>query len=585
MRLCRQAGGKDDSFLALGRFLGETSSKSYLLNVLLGWGNRFRPDQLMEYGMQYRRLVAVYGLPAVNQAAQSIREAKLDHFGRISDPQALGIAGGDLRNALFDLLALKQPGAYGRAMVAFHDGLSEAAAIDAAYKKLTTTYSGNAVAAASQDLLTLWKAPIDLLPLKYVAVVQERFTKEKDPGFDYDLLIKFLNKTESLPKLDGASAGIVADPRYLAWAKFKPGESAVYAFKGWMEKDGQVIASRRPQATDAPYQGILEVSLLKSVDAENVVVTTFDKNLVGAGKAKPLDYTYAARINKEHLQSADQPTLVNRTSGQDTLELNGKTYQCVWEKVAYRFPSGSQVVTTWRSDAIPGGLALERDEDGSSDGVSVHEKVLQSFPITDPAMLRIGLPVAFAITSSTNPASSTEAAKLAERTSADLVKTANGKLPPLPDGTLLKLSTDKSINAAEIAEGGAMVATLTEPILSGRDVLYLKGTKVQLRATKAYGGLIAITAEQISRDGQSLPIRTSTFNVGLRVPAASSDAPTPEPATGGTYQAPSIHIRGISIPKISLPVSRGGSPAVPRRPAQPEAVIPSGTNILLLARS
>jgi hypothetical protein len=65
----------------------------------------------------------------------------------------------------------------------------------------------------------------------------------------------------------------------------------------------------------------------------------------------------------------------NAESGADTLEVNGKTYECRWIRVIGNDSGKPYTYTTWNSDTVPGGIVLSQMNSGGA----IKMKILQPF--------------------------------------------------------------------------------------------------------------------------------------------------------------------------------------------------------------
>jgi hypothetical protein len=378
---------------------------------------------------------------------------------------------------------------------------------------------------------------------------------------------------------------VIANPSYLAWSRFQPGASAVYAFKSWREKDGKVVPELGGLPPNRPYGWLVELYRLKSVDADAVVIEFSDRRLAGTAKVTPREQRFPRSMHKDYLPDAGKrEDAVSHATGSDTVEANGGTYACKWEKTAYQrkmnfgaMDNVVEVVTIWRSEQVPGGLLMERRQTSEPNGVVlISEKLLQaSLKVTDLGMLRPGIPVAFDVRSSQNPVSAAEAQKLAAALPVEQVKTTDGKLPVIPGHTPIIVLTGGDIDAAAIDAGGTVETTLAESIRSGVEVMYPKGAVVRMKIWRDQTGGASGILTAVVVNGQEVPVATDTYHLPLRMSAASTrgQAPTQPGAT-----IPGVRIGGVG--GVRLPTGRTPAPA--STPAQDRRIVAANTRLIFM---
>lgn len=253
-----------------------------------------------------------------------------------------------------DVLARKNPRGYLRAALIYSENLDSSAAVDASYKKLVATGDENAYLEAAKKLAA------------------------GRPNVMYKGEIESIRELLNAPP-DSETPGValVDYPPYLAWKKFAPGARIVHAQRYW-----QV-----PRAGGSAVPG--PVNYLRGFHLQAITPdqakfwfseTMFDRN----GRAKPpseREEAYPAKFTPPPGYMADDPLAPSGNlgwgaepastpiaSGEETIEINGKSFATRWQSKAYNYNETasnkgcSLVVKVWTSEAVPTGLVKKLDD-------------------------------------------------------------------------------------------------------------------------------------------------------------------------------------------------------------------------------
>lgn len=403
--------------------LGDGNPRNYILTAIVdeAW-NEQATGLLREADRMYKYLVAAYGTKAVTAAAEQVRRADKNEYDFIKDTKALGVQRNRRHLALEDLLSNKDPKGHVRAILAFHDNLTSAPEVDAAYARLISAQGEGAVRSAGEQLTAFWRAEqFPNLPQEYASLradyvrrsilrsSSEGSAKSAPPSAPaggkkrpssragggvgvYDLLMGLLDGSRTLPHA-ATDADLIVNPAYAAWKKFSPGTVVTYAKKSWWEQGGRIIPDPSNTTTIYNYK-------LISVDEQEAIVEwseqKFPSSIASAFVSQGRD---PARVLKQNPSDSRMANLIlSETSGEEILDVNGKMLRCRWHRTVY----GDQIVksqthTIWTSDEVPGGLVRERNV---SDGPgAVTEKMLQPFQIDTHATIAQVPNVLFAVKS------------------------------------------------------------------------------------------------------------------------------------------------------------------------------------------
>lgn len=320
----------------------------------------------------YKRLVLAFGEQPLLAASRAVRIApKRLATGGVMTVNELGVKRTEPIETVEDLLVMKDPRGYVRAALIFAKDLDSTAAVDAAYKTYVTGKGEQAV--------------LDAARRRAVNKPQLTFKPE----------LEFIDAEITKPTAAPTQGPQKDSPQYLAWQRFAPGASASYINRNL----GQV-SLRRPDLEGGTV-GTRSRYLLRSLtpDRADLSLTEIAYDPPPQSTAHPprdTEMAYPARLSATPSARDAAVTRTSLQSGDETLVINGKRIATHWQ--AEQMPGADQqaragcgpmIVTTWRSDEVPGGLVREtmdqicRDNryPQNSDAIirRVRETLLESF--------------------------------------------------------------------------------------------------------------------------------------------------------------------------------------------------------------
>ncbi len=542
--------------------MGESSPRNYA--ILVASAAKYKSLQLRVREQMCRRWEAAYGEAAVAGAAERVRAAPKDENSNLMFPQRLGERWGRT-NPYYVFWGVLENNASPkdrlRAVIAFHDKIDSKAALDTAYGRFTAKYPEAAAVKALADIenaLAAQPVPSELRDL------QSRRMWGGDPGDYYAWVTGIVDGTRKLPSglsitkatPPPAASDLIDDPLYLDWAKFKPGAAATYAETTWISVGGQL--------QPAPGADVIIYSYkLKYVDSRDVAVENSQATLTRSGghAEDARIQTYPARVPKQVL--ADY---LKGETGTDTLEVNGKKYECRWRKVT----GTSTPYTVWMNDTVPGGVVLSQM--GSGDTIRL--RILQPFTLENIYALDGPRRVYGAVRSDAANSPLVSLSQLSSRGSgapppaktpapAGNLETAQpaalARTVPQPAAARLGHNAPSSQPAWSLAPGGrepplpvriAVVAAepidlssddgtrqfraqTTAPVKYQNQVLIPAGTDVYLRVRQqgrtGLANRVFITIDTILPDGKPIPVRTNPILRFVRLRQNADSIPRRQP--------------------------------------------------------
>jgi hypothetical protein len=344
---------------AVERLATQRDDRRYALWLLTDTNRRgsdFIHETKWQYAMStYQRLVLAFGEHDVLQAAHAVRTAtKRATTSNVMDPKAIGATRNEPLTSFQDVLARNNPRGYLRAALVYNENLESSTALDASYKKLVSTGDETAYLEAAKKLAA------GRPNLMY--------------GRELDSMKEILN---AVPEPEQPGVALVDFPPYLAWKNFAPGARIVHAQRYW-----QVSPMGGP-----PVRGpvnYLRGFQLQSITPEKARFwfseTMFDRY----GKAKPpheREEEYPAKFTPPpgyvpedllapsgNLGWGAEAASSSITSGEETIEINGKSFATRWQTKSYTYNETagnrgcSLVVKVWISDTVPKGLVKKLDD-------------------------------------------------------------------------------------------------------------------------------------------------------------------------------------------------------------------------------
>jgi len=326
----------------------------------------------------YKRLVLAFGEQQLLAASRAVRVApKRLATGGVMTVNELGVKRTEPIETVEDLLVMKDPRGYVKAALIFAKDLDTAAAVDAAYKTYMAGKGEQAV--------------LDAARRRAVNKPQLTFKPE----------LEFIDAEIMTPTVAPIQGPQKDSPQYLAWKRFAPGASASYINRNL----GQV-SLRRPDLEGGTV-GIRSRYLLRSITPEqallNLTEIAYDPPPQStAHPPRDTDVGYPARLDAAPTARGAAAARTPLQSGDETLVINGKRIATHWQ--AEQMPGADQmarggcgpmIVTTWRSDEVPGGLVRETYDQtckdnrypSNSDAIirRVRETLLESFETSGSA--------------------------------------------------------------------------------------------------------------------------------------------------------------------------------------------------------
>ncbi len=162
---------------------------------------------------------------------------------------------------------------------------------------------------------------------------------------------------------------MVANPRYVHWASFKPGSTVTQVEKTTFgDPMAKLLTPDGVDVKEVTYK-LLQVTPEKVV-LETVVV---EHEFLSTIEQAPTKITFPAKIRKSHLESVMRQA--NAKTGEEPLDVLGKTIPCKTIEGAYP-EMGDQIQRKmWYTDAVPGGI-VKQTRVTKHDGQLVAETVL-----------------------------------------------------------------------------------------------------------------------------------------------------------------------------------------------------------------
>jgi hypothetical protein len=125
----------------MAAMLGCCDTRRYLLTLLAADGPRGKSYDWQYAATAYKRWSLALGEPEVLKAAEAVRTApKRAYDADVYNPQQIGAMRAVPYSTFQDILVRNNPRGYVRAVLSFNENLDTAAAIDAAYQKLVSSY-------------------------------------------------------------------------------------------------------------------------------------------------------------------------------------------------------------------------------------------------------------------------------------------------------------------------------------------------------------------------------------------------------------------------------------------------------------
>jgi hypothetical protein len=514
--------------------LAESSDRSYCAFIFLykfGTGKGAIAE--------YRRTIAAYGDDAVMRAAGAVHNSTANVPVRTEKEEELYGATPSAYGTLQHTLEKNNPKGYVRSILAIHEKLTTASAVDAAYSKLTSTYGEQKVLSAGSALLGLWATS---------------FHRGAPYDDDYRKLTGTLDGSYVVPQV--SQADLVDDPVYLAWKNAQPGSMVTHASADWLVRDGHVLP-----VSDAAI--LFETRKLLSINPDSILVEISSRRKFPSAKcyngqrvmpecwSDTHDYSqgYPARLAR-HPAPAEPAGLISEKTSSENVLLDGRQISC--QVVTQKFSWGTK--TVWMSHQVPGNLVQQRTEKNEFGGVHV-STVAFIAPIADlsaihavPAIVFpgesaavVGAPGAPGTVVAPGSASiatpSVQPARGGMRTETGTAPpvgsgsaAAPASVPGLLAGTRLAVLTIDPIDLAGIDAGRRFRAQLQYPVQSHGKVILPEGTDVFLKATlRQLPGAsnpniaqIAITVDYVSMDNKHIPIAANEFFRSLHINAVDT---------------------------------------------------------------
>jgi hypothetical protein len=548
----------------------------------------------------YKRLVLAFGEQELLAASHAVRVApKRLYSGGVITVNELGVKRTEPIETVEDLLVMKDPRGYVRAALIFSKDLDTAAAVDAAYKTYVSAKGEQAVLDAA------------------------RRRAVNKPQLTYKPEIEFIDAEMKTPTVAPTQGPQMDFPKYLGWKGFAPGASASYinrnlgqtSLKRDLEGGGQV--------------GIRTRYLLRSITPEraDLFLTEIAYDPPPASTAHPprdTEMAYPARIDATPSARTAATANTPLQSGDETLVVGGKKLATHWQ--AEQMPGAEQqakagcsptIVTTWRSDEVPGGLVRETSDQicrdnryPGTDAVirKVRETLLESFdtsgPTTgvrpiQPAALNtsiLPLPVPAVLpgqqaaastpqqaaaaggagASRTGAAAATPAPAAAGRgfdpnmrASAPATAPSSAAAPAasassattgrnVPAGTAIAVMTSGLINATTNKAGDGFRGTIMQPIVVNGATVIAPNTTVSLQVVGA-GDSMTVQLAGITMNGGTIAAGSSQVALDPQTAALNATyersmaAVAGNPRGAATQQALAARIAVVSGARMNLP--------------------------------
>jgi hypothetical protein len=544
----------------------------------------------------YKRLVLAFGEQELLAASHAVRLApKRLYSGGVITVNELGVKRTEPIETVEDLLVMKDPRGYVKAALIFSKDLDTATAADAAYKAYVAARGEPAVLDAA------------------------RRRAGNKPQLTFKPELEFIDAEMATPTVTPIQGPQKDSPQYSAWKRFAPGASASYINRNL----GQV-SLRRP-GLEGGTVGIRSRYLLRSItpDRADLYMTEIAYDPPPQSTAHPprdTEMAYPARLDATPTARDAAVARTPLQSGDETLVINGKQIATHWQ--AEQMPGADQmakggcgpmIVTTWRSDAVPGGLVRETTDQmcrdnrypPGSDNIirRVRETLLESFetsgspsatrPIQPaagiapilPLPVQSSLPDQPSTASIAQPAPSSAAgapaaARGVDRRVFDPNMRSTGPGAPaatpssaaapsfasrvadgitVPAGTLITVMTNGTISAATNRPGDNFRGTILQPVVVNGMPAIAGNTTVTLQVVAAGDGL---SVQLAGITGNSGIIPASSSQVALDPQSAAANAAiertiaaaaAANPRAAAMTQALAARLVVVSGPRMNLP--------------------------------
>jgi len=162
---------------------------------------------------------------------------------------------------------------------------------------------------------------------------------------------------------------MVANPRYVHWANFKPGTTVTQ-----IEKTTFPDATAKLLTPDGVDVKEITYKLLQ-VTPEKVVVETVvvEHDFISIIEQAPTKITYPAKLLKKHLEAVMRQA--NAKKGEETLDVLGKSIPCNTIDGAYKEGDDQIERKMWFSKEVPGGI-VKQTRSTSRDGHLVADTII-----------------------------------------------------------------------------------------------------------------------------------------------------------------------------------------------------------------
>jgi hypothetical protein len=146
---------------------------------------------------------------------------------------------------------------------------------------------------------------------------------------------------------------LVANPRYMYWAAFKPGSTVTHTERTvFGEPSAKLLAPDGVDEKVITYK--LIVATPEKVVLETVVV---ERDFLSTIEQAPTKITFLAKVRKTHLETALREA--GAKAGEETIEVVGKQLRCKTLAGAYKESGDDIERKVWFTDAVPGGIVKQ----------------------------------------------------------------------------------------------------------------------------------------------------------------------------------------------------------------------------------
>jgi hypothetical protein len=526
----------------------------------------------------YKRLVLAFGEPELLAASHAVRVApKRLYSGGVITVNELGVKRTEPIETVEDLLAMKDPRGYVKAALIFSKDLDAAAAVDAAYKTYVTANGEQAVLDAA------------------------RRRAVNKPQLTYKPELSFIDAEMKTPTVAPTQGPQKDSPDYLAWNKFGAGASASYINRNL----GQNSPKRDLEGGERV--GIRSRYLLRAITPERaeLYLTEIVYDPPPASTAHPprdTEVAYPAQLDATPSARTAATAATPLQSGDETLVIGGKSIATHWQ--AEQMPGAEQqalrgcgpmIRTTWRSDAVPGGLVRETYDQSCRDNRypgsdvfnrTVRETLLESFdtsgpttgsrpiqptavsasiiPLPVPASLP-GQPAGAATSQAASAAPASAAGRAAPAASRSVAPSASssaasassaGTGATIPAGTVIPVMTSGLVNAAANKPGDNFRGTIQQAVVVNGVSLIPGNTTVSLQVAAGSDGL---TVQLVGINGATVAAGSSQVALDPQVAASNAvferalATAASNPRGAANQQALAARIAAVSGPRMNLP--------------------------------